>query len=152
MRYQIAALAAAAALLATAAAARAPDGGTSGFVAGRQAGMRMSGTIMGGIKAALDRGDDVKTLGFPARSIESWAKAIPGMFPEGSGGAPSEAAPTVWSDRAGFEAQAGAYAAAAGKMADAAKAGDANAFAAAFGEARASCGGCHMKYKLPDQH
>ncbi len=112
--------------------------------------MMMSGALVGSMKAALARGDDVKTLAFPARALGRWAKALPGMFPAGSEG--GDAAPAVWSDRAGFEAKAAAYAAATAKLGDAAKAGDPAAFGAALGEVGAACGGCHETYKKPDTH
>jgi cytochrome c556 len=119
----------------------------SGIVKGRQAGMRMSAALMGSFKAALDRGDDVKTLAFPAKAVASWAESVPGMFPEGTNVAPTEALPTVWSDAQGFTEKAIAYQTATGKMAAAAAAGDKAAFTAAFGEARAACGACHSGYK-----
>jgi cytochrome c556 len=157
MRIGSIALAASAILFATAAASA--SGGASGgkpaasdpvgIVKGRQAGMRLSAALMGGIKGAIDRGDDVKTQAFAAGSIANWAAAIPGLFPEGSNVPPTGALPTVWSDAPGFAAKAAAYQAAATKLADAAKAGDKAAFAAAFGEVRASCGGCHEGYKKP---
>jgi len=144
---------AAAVLLAGAAAAQAGQGaGDPGVVAGRQAGMRMSGAIMGGMKGAIDRGDDVKTQAFAARALAGWAKAIPGMFPAGSDKGATEALPAVWSKRAEFEAKAAAYAAAATALADAAKAGDKAAFTTQFAAVRASCAACHDGFKKPDQH
>lgn len=151
MRIGTIALAASALLLATAAASAGGPAPASpvDIVKGRQAGMMMSGAMMGGIKGAIDRGDDVKTQAFAARSIAAWAAAIPGMFPEGTNIAPTGALPAVWSDAPGFAAKAAVYQAAATKLAEAAKAGDKAAFAAAFGEVRASCGGCHETYKKP---
>jgi cytochrome c556 len=152
MRYGTAALAAAAIMFATAAASAGEDKPAAGVIEGRQAAMRMSGAVLGAMKGAIDRGDDVKNQGFPASALASWAKAIPGMFPAGSAGPDSGALPAVWSDRAGFEAAAAAYAAAAGKLGDAARAGDTAAFAAAWTQVRATCGGCHDKYKQSDAH
>jgi cytochrome c556 len=153
MRIGTIALAASAALLVTTAASgghaavAGPD--LTGVVKGRQAGMRMSGAIMAGIKGAIDRGDDVKTQVFAARALTSWANALPGMFPEGSNIAPTEAMPTVWTDGAGFKAKADAYAAATTKLGAAAQAGDKAAFAAAWAEVRGTCGACHDAYKEP---
>lgn len=124
----------------------------TGVIAGRQAGMRMSGAIMGGIKGAIDRGDDVKAQAFAARALAGWAKAVPGMFPVGSDVAPTDALPAVWADRAGFEAKAAAYADAATKLADLAKAGDTAGFAAQWAVVRTTCGACHDAYKKADQH
>jgi len=119
----------------------------TGVIKGRESGMLLSAALMGSLKGAIDRGDEVKPLAFAARSIANWAAAIPGMFPAGSEG--GEALPTVWSDRAGFEAQAAGYKAAADRLVAAAGAGDKAAFAAAFGEVRASCASCHATYKAP---
>ena len=150
MRIGTIALAASAILLAgTAASGTHPAADPSGIVKGRQAGMRMSGAIMGGIKGAIDRGDDVKTQAFAARSLAGWAASIPGMFPEGSNVEPTGALPAVWSDAPGFAAKAAAYQAAASKMAAAAQAGDKEAFAAAWAETRATCQACHDTYKKP---
>jgi cytochrome c556 len=60
--------------------------------------------------------------------------------------------PTVWSDRAGFEKAAADYASAADAMAAAAKAGDKDAFTAAFEQTGAACGACHKVYREPDRH
>ncbi len=123
------------------------------LIAGRKAAFLMSGALFGQIKAGVDRGDDPKTLGFAARALSRWASALPGMFPAGSGGAPSEALPAVWSDRAGFEAKAADYAAAATKLADLARAGDKPGFAAQFAVVGGTCKACHDVYrKAEDKH
>jgi cytochrome c556 len=119
------------------------------IVKGRQASMRMSGALLGSMKGAIDRGDDVKGQAFGARSLASWAAAIPGMFPAGSDVPPSGALPSVWSDAPGLAAIAATYQAAATKLAEAAAAGDKAAFAAAFEEVRGTCKGCHDPYKKP---
>lgn len=153
MRIGTIALAASALLLVTTAAsgghaaAAGPD--FSGIVKGRQAGMRMSGAIMAGIKGAIDRGDDVKTQAFAARALAGWANAVSGMFPEGSNVAPTEAMPAIWTDWAGFKGKSDAYVAATAKLVAATQSGDKAAFAAAAGEVRTSCGACHDAYKQP---
>lgn len=124
----------------------------SDAIAGRQAAFRMSAALVGGMKGVVERGDDVAGQAFAARAIASWAKAIPGMFPAGSDGAPSNALPTVWTDRAGFEAKAADYAAAAAKLADLAKAGDKAGFAAQYGELGKTCGACHSSFRKDDKH
>lgn len=154
MRIGTIALAASALLLATTAAsagghAAAAGSDLSGVVKGRQAGMRMSGAIMASIKGAIDRGDDVKTQAFAARSLAGWANAVPGMFPEGSNIAPTEAMPAIWTDWAGFKGKADAYVAATAKLVAATQSGDKAAFAAAWGEVRTTCGACHDAYKQP---
>jgi cytochrome c556 len=73
------------------------------------------------------------------------------MFPPGSGTASSGALPTVWSDRAGFEASAAAMTAAASKLADLAAAGDAAGANAQWDALKAACNDCHTKYRKPDE-
>lgn len=145
---------AASALVFVSVAASASGGGALGanpvdIVKGRQASMRMSGALLGSMKGAIDRGDDVKGLAFGARSLASWAAAIPGMFPAGTDVPPSGALPSVWTDAPGFAAKAAAYQTAATKLAEAAGAGDKAAFAAAFDEVRGTCKGCHDGFKKP---
>lgn len=161
MRIHLLALGAAAALLTTAAATahgnHAPVAPTAAdpaadVIAGRQAAFLLSGALVGQIKAGIDRGDDPKTLGFAARSLAAWAKAIPGMFPAGSAAANSDALPAIWSDRAGFEAKAADYAAATAKLADLAKAGDKPGFAAQFAVVGGTCKACHDSYRKPQAH
>jgi cytochrome c556 len=125
---------------------------TADIIAGRKAAFLLSGALFGQIKAGVDRGDDPKTLGFAARSLSGWAKAIPGMFPAGSTAANSDALPVIWSDRAGFEAKAADYAAAAAKLADLAKAGDKPGFAAQFAVVGGACKACHDTYRKPQSH
>lgn len=154
-------LAASAALfVATAAAA---DGGVDGgqtatdahpdaaaIVEGRQAAMRMGGALIGSIKSAIDRGDDVKTQAFAARSLVGWARAIPGIFPAGTFVPPTDALSTAWSDPVGFKGKAENFQIAAGLLAKAAAAGDKEGFASAWGQVRTTCGACHDGYKKPD--
>jgi cytochrome c556 len=150
MRIGTIALAASAMLLAATAASASggtPSPDASGIIKGRQAGMRMSAALLGGMKGAVERGDDVKTQAFAARSLAGWAKAVPGLFPEGSNTGETKALPAIWSDWAGFQGKADAYATAAAKLGAAAQAGDKPGFAAALGEVGASCGGCHDSYK-----
>ena len=61
------------------------------------------------------------------------------MFPAGTNLPSSKALPAVWSDRAGFEARAAAYADAARLLAEAAQSGDRAAFLARWTAVRATC-------------
>jgi len=154
MRLALALLAAAPLALVALVPARSHDGdGPHGHatneevVAARQAAFRLNGVAFFGIKAALARGDDVKTLALPAGAMAAWAKALPGMFPKGVTTPASKVLPAAWEDRAGFTAAAARFATAADKLVVAAKAGDAAAANGAFAEVGASCGGCHDKYR-----
>lgn len=118
---------------------------------GRQSAFLLSGALFGSMKGAVDRGEDVKGQAFAARSLAKWAKALPGMFPAGSGVEPSEALPAIWTDRAGFQAKAAAYAAEADKLAALAAANDKAGFAAQWAAVRETCNACHTAYRKEDK-
>lgn len=144
--------AAAIGLLCFGGAASARGDGESGYVQGRQAAMLMSGATMGAMKSAMDAGQAPATQRFNARALSRWAHALPGMFPAGTGpdaGVETHAKAEVWSDRAGFEAKAAAYAAAADRLSELAAGEDAAAFAAQWTVVRQSCQSCHDGYKAP---
>lgn len=121
------------------------------LVAARQAGFKLMAADFVGLKAAIARGDDVKTLAFPAGAIAAWGKALPALFPAGATTPESKALPSVWSDRAGFEAAAAKLATEAGKLAELAKAGDSAGFAAQFQAVGGACKGCHDKYRAEEK-
>src|SRR3954469_21154767 len=137
--------------VAASAGSPAPGNSAGDIVAGRQAAFRLSAALFGGMHATATAGGDVKTQAFAARARAGWAKAIPGMFPAGSTTADSKALPKVWSDRAGFEARAADYAAAAAKLGDLAKAGDSAGFTAQLGEVGKACSACHDAYRKPEE-
>lgn len=121
------------------------------IVEARQAAMMLSGVAMGSIKAAIDAGQPIASQRFPTRALSRWAHAVPGAFPAGSGaeaGVRTNARPEIWSDRAGFDAKAAEYAAAADRLAELAGGDDTDAFAAQWAAVRATCQGCHDGYKL----
>jgi cytochrome c556 len=120
------------------------------IVAARQSAYVLSGGSFAAMKAAADSGADVRTLAFPARSLARWARTLPTLFPAGTNLPGSHALPTVWSDRAGFEARAAAYATAAQALAQAAQSGDRTAFLTQWAAVRQTCSGCHDTYKASD--
>ena len=120
------------------------------IVEARQAAMMLSGVAVNSIKAAIDAGQPIASQRFPTRALARWAHAVPGAFPAGSGaeaGVRTTAKPEIWSDRAGFEARAADYAAAADRLAELAAGDDAAAFSAQLAVVRASCQSCHDAYK-----
>lgn len=145
-------VAALAAIPLAAALAQAPAAGLTAeqIVAARQTGYAQSRGTFVALKAAADAGADVKQLSVPSRSLARWARTLPSLFPAGTDLPASKALPTVWSDRAGFEARAAAYAEAARLMAEAAQAGDRAAFLQRWDEVRTACGACHDAYRAPD--
>lgn len=121
-------------------------------VAGRRAALNLSGAAMGGMKATIDAGGSVRGQASAAGGIARWARALPGMFPGGTGMADlpegaTNAKAEIWTDRAGFEAKAATYAAEAQKLADLARADDAAGFAAQWTVVRATCQACHDSFK-----
>ena len=131
------------------AGANAGDPAGDALIPARQAAFRLSGTVFGGMKPAIDRGDDVKTLVPAARSLTAWARALPGLFPPGSDGAATKALPAVWRDKAGFAKAAAAYADAADKLTTLAVAGDQPGVAAQWAVVRQNCKSCHDSYHVP---
>lgn len=72
-------------------------------------------------------------------------------FPDGSDSGDTEAAPAIWSDRAGFDAEIAKFAAATEAAAKASGKGgpaDLDAFKAAFGPIFGSCKACHEGYRV----
>jgi cytochrome c556 len=116
------------------------------IIAGRKAGMLMSASGIGAMKAALDRGDDPKSLTFAATGLAAWAKATAGQFPKGSEG--GEAKTTIWSDAAGFQSAADKYATDTAALVEAAKSGDKAKFTESWSKVRGNCAACHGKYKV----
>jgi cytochrome c556 len=119
-------------------------------VAARQSGYALSFGTFSAMKAAADAGADVHALAQPARTLARWARTLPSLFPAGTNLPSSKALPTVWSDRAGFEARAAAYADAARALAQAAQSGDRAAFLTQWAAVRATCGACHDAYRAPN--
>ncbi len=117
------------------------------LVAGRRAGYWMSAGLFGGMFGVMNSGGDVKGLAFSARALAGWAKALPGMFPEGSVNEETNALPTVWSEREEFERIAGLYAERATSLADIAASGDADAFKAQWALVRETCSSCHDTFR-----
>ncbi len=117
-------------------------------IAIRQVGMDLTGGNLAYIKSVVTAKGEVKPLEVPAKAIARWAATIPVLFPPGSEtGGDTKALPEIWSDRAGFEKIASAAGAAATKLAEAAKANDADAVAVQFKALGEQCGACHKGYR-----
>jgi cytochrome c556 len=114
----------------------------------RKAGQDLVSSTFAGIKAVVTANGDVKTLETPAKAIQRWAVVFPTLFPPGSDKGNTKAAPTIWSDSAGFQKAAMTLATASESLATAAKAGDSAAVAVAFKGMGEACGACHKEYRL----
>ena len=77
------------------------------------------------------------------RTMNNAALGFGHMFPDGSQtGAETEAAPAIWSDRAGFDAAVAKFAADTSATIT-----DLGSLKQAFGAAAANCGSCHKAYR-----
>lgn len=116
----------------------------------RQSALMLSAVAFGGMKGTIDSGADVSSQAFAARALARWAHTLPTLFPAGTGkasGVTTKALDTIWSDRAGFEARAAEYAAAADKLSELAQANDKAGFATQWGVVRQACSSCHDAYR-----
>ncbi len=114
----------------------------------RQAGQDLLSGDFAGIRGVVAAKGDVKTLEVPSKAMARWARQIPTLFPKGSEtGHNTKATAAVWSDPAGFQKIAIELADASDKMAEFAKAGDADGMAAQIKVVGAACGACHKTYR-----
>jgi cytochrome c556 len=128
------------------------EGATSAsIVAARQASMDMSSITFRSMGDAMKLGRDAKTQAYPAAALVKWAKAVPGMFPPGTGKgeAPAEtqALNAIWQDRAGFDQAAASYGDAAATLAALAAANDTAGFTKQLDRVNDACNACHSRYK-----
>lgn len=118
------------------------------YIAIRQAGQDLMAGTFGGLRIAVTAKTDVKTLLPAANGLAAWMRVYPTLFPKGTEtGGNTKALPAVWSDRAGFDKAAANLVDAAQKLADLAKAGDTEAFAAQVKAVGEACGACHKDYR-----
>lgn len=114
----------------------------------RQAGQDLLAGDFAGIRAVITAKGDVKTLEKPAAALARWMRQFPSQFPPGSEtGHDTKALPVVWSDAAGFKKAADTMADAADKLAELAKAGDAEGVATQVKVVGDDCGACHRTYR-----
>jgi len=114
----------------------------------RQAGQDLMLADFAGIRAVVAAKGDVKTLEKPADALARWIKQFPSQFPPGSDtGHDTKALPAVWSDSAGFQKAADNFVDAADKLAQLARAGDADGVASQVKVVGDACGACHKTYR-----
>src|SRR5579862_7244294 len=147
------------ALIALAAAGSSQDDrhGVSGLdaIAARQASLDMSSITFRSMGEAMKAGEEPKPLGYAAAALAKWAKALPHMFPPGTGkgetSAFSQALPAIWKDRAGFDQAAANYADATARLAALAQANDTAGFTRQLEAVNQACNACHTRYKAGAQ-
>ena len=124
-------------------------------IAARQASLDMSAITFRSMGDAMKAGREAKSQGYPALVLAKWAKALPRMFPTGTGQGEtpvtSQALPLIWRDRANFDRAAANYAAATTQLAALAAANDTPGFTKQLDEVNQACGLCHARFKAGDQ-
>ena len=118
------------------------------LVSARQAGMDMSAATMTLLKNASTNGVPLKNLAFPSSGLARWAAVLPTMFSENTKNVVSRAKPTVWTDRAGFNAKAQTFIDTTKALSAAAAADNKPGFDAALASIGAACKGCHESYQV----
>jgi cytochrome c556 len=117
----------------------------------RQASLDMSSITFRSMLDAMKAGREAKSQGYPAAALTKWAKALPRMFPPGSGkgetSVSTQALFLIWRDRAGFDRAAANYVAATARLAALAAANDTPEFSRQLEEVDRACGSCHARYK-----
>jgi len=111
----------------------------------RQNLMRLLGTNMGQLRAVGGLGHSSHTVHY-ARALYGVGEILGAAFengsPEGSGSLPA-----VWQNRRGFNERVDAFAAAAGRLLEAAERRDAAAIQQATQEVGQTCGACHQSFR-----
>jgi cytochrome c556 len=114
----------------------------------RQAGQDLFAGTYAGIRVVVATKGDVKTLENPAKAMARWMRQFPTQFPKGSEeGHDTKALPAVWSDPEGFRKTANEMVDATTKLAELAKAGDADGVAAQVKAVGEVCAACHRTYR-----
>lgn len=139
--------------LVAAASAQETGPGVSGVhvIAARQASLDMSSITFRSMGDAMKAGREAKSQGYPAAALAKWAKALPQMFPPGTGKgetpADTQGLAAIWQDRAGFDRAAANYAAATARLVALAAANDTAGFTRQLEEVNQACSSCHTSYK-----
>jgi cytochrome c556 len=124
-------------------------------IATRQDAMDMSSITLRSMVDAMKAGQEPKTQAYPAAALEKWAKVLPKMFPAGTGegeaSVNSQALPTIWRDRTGFDKAATDYADATARLAVLAAQNDTAGFTRQLDEVHNACNSCHIRYKAGAQ-
>jgi cytochrome c556 len=114
----------------------------------RQAGQDLLRDTFAGIKVIVATKGDVTKIEAPAKAMARWITQFPTQFPKGSDqGHNTKALPAVWSEPAEFQTDANNLATQATKLAELAKAGNAEAVAAQVTVVGDACTTCHKTFR-----
>lgn len=139
---RLAALLAVLSLLGAGAALAQPDP-----VAARKEGLKRMQGHLEAITPVASAGGNVRETVPRTEDMIAFFTGFPALFPPGSDNNGSKALPSVWADRAGFEAAAANAVSAAGALRNAAASGDAAATAQAVRAMGGACGACHRNFR-----
>jgi cytochrome c556 len=121
---------------------------TAELIAARKAMMHMAATLTyESVMPAVRNGTDVKRQEHAADGLVHFGQSIAGLFPDGSAAPDSRALPSIWANKADFEAKANAFGDASARLAELAKAGDTAGFAAQAAVVSRGCNSCHSLYR-----
>jgi cytochrome c556 len=128
-----------------------PDVSGADVIAARQATLDMSSITFHSMYGAMKAGRDAKSQSYPAAALAKWAKALPRMFPPGTGqgetSMSTQALAVVWRDRGDFDHAAATYATSTSRLAALAEANDTEGFTRQLAEVDQACHSCHDRYK-----
>jgi cytochrome c556 len=138
-----------AAILTCLASLAAPALAQGDVIIARQEGLKGVARQMESIKAVVDQRGDPRATGATIGEMIRFFEDFTARFPAGSGTGATRALPSIWTDRAGFDAATGNMVTQLRALQMAANAGDQAAFGAAFQQTGATCGACHRPYRGP---
>lgn len=134
------------------AAARASAPSAAELIAARKAMMHMAATLtFESVIPAAKNGTDVRRQEHAADGLSHFGHTVAGLFPEGSLGPDSRALPSIWANKADFDAKAKAFGDASARLAELAKSGDTAGFAAQAPLVARGCNSCHSLYRAEER-
>jgi cytochrome c556 len=117
-------------------------------IAERRAGLKRMGGHMEAIKPVVEAKGDVRALEPRIDDMIAWYRAMPALFPPGTGTGDTKALPAIWTDFGKFQELNTALLGQLATLKTTAGAGDTAAFAAAYAETGPKfCGTCHRPFR-----
>lgn len=125
---------------------------SAGPIEDRQAFMKQNGKLLGAVVTVVkgEKPFDAAEVQAALEAFNEHAQSldVAAAFPEGSTEGETRASPKIWGDMAGFQAEVGAFKAAAAAAVEAAPQ-DVDALRAQVGAIGEICESCHSTFRLP---